>query len=179
MWFQTTLRLTLLKQHSIPPSSTTLSGKFQEEMPKQHKLCMAKQTSNFPSRILTSFSLPLLPLENHLWHCTFFRSFAKNPAASVTSVTFLRHKFCFIFFDFFSLSQYPPPVNPTHWCWYDSLSNYSHHISLFELHWQLLLLLYTKFKFLPLHAKPLGRNPRIIPLPCSYNYMKHLSNLVL
>lgn len=35
-----------------------------------------------------------------------------------------------------------------------------------------------QIQFLSLHAKPLGRNPRIVPLPCSYNYMKHLSNLV-
>lgn len=30
----------------------------------------------------------------------------------------------------------------------------------------------------PCMQSPLGRNPRIIPLPCSYNYMKHLSNLL-
>lgn len=182
MWFQTTLRLTLLQQHSIPPSSTTLAGKVQEEM-------QSNISSSWQNKLLTflpeSLLPPVFPYPSFLYKKIFdtvlslgllSRTLSQNLDASVT---FLPHEFCFIFFHFFSLSQHPPPVSPKHWCWDDSLSNYSHHISLCELHWQLLLFLYTKFKFLPLHAKLLGKNPRIIPLPRSYNYKKHLSNPVL
>lgn len=75
---------------------------------------MAKPVTFLPE------SLPVSPYHSSLYKIIFDtvlssgllpRTLSQNPAASAT---FLPHEFCFLFFHFFSLSQYPPPVNPTH-----------------------------------------------------------------
>lgn len=109
MWFQTTLRLTGLQQcHSIPLSSTTVTGKCLEEMPEQHKLCMAK------TKLLTflqeSLSPPVPLCHSFLYRKIIFdtvlsldhlpRTLFQNLAASVV---FLPSQFCSGFFLFFCI----------------------------------------------------------------------------
>lgn len=86
-----------------------------------------------------------------------------------------RNQLCFVSFNFFSLLFFIAPIS----CQSNTLMLRRPSFQLVS-HlpvWTSLPTLIYQLKFLSLHAKPIGRNPRTVPIPCSYNYIKHLSNL--
>lgn len=146
--FQTTLSL-IPVQHSMSFDYTRFQNtdRKQQEMPEQRKLCMAK------TKLLTFLQESLLPpvplCHSFLYRNVIFddvfsldplpRTLFQNPAASVV---FLPYQFCSVSFYFLLyLSQHTPSCQSNTLMLKTSLFNYSHHISLFELHWQPLLLL--------------------------------------